>query len=457
MVLRFVHNRLKAGVGKWVNGWWVLLLSALLWWALPRWATAEDTRGGRNWRYISELSEEERAALDLRAETPRSSDVPYLPAEPYPFSPPYTAEEMGLLSSEFAHMPRRNCALVEDYGTISANGYLTTAQAIGLVLHRDPAGLLGQLTTKPGEWYTQWLFQTIAPAEKHGRQSLYTLYRTDQQFSTKLDLFAYAPELRRVRRQPQPRRQDKEVGFAQAFDNFLNRDAWEFRWRLIGTDVLFEAARFPRTRASITLTAADGSLYETTPRALRMMGRDYPSYTPEGGVACYVVEARAREEWIPGYYAPKILYWLERKTFFPLRIEEYDANGVLTYIEERTGQLVHPELGSRGYEGHFFLSWDIPQDLLSYDIHDAYRPQSWSAADQAVFFSPDFLRRVWFVAPLKSQATVPDPATFFLRPALYREKFPQERQIVLSPPLEARIRAQETAGQLVFEVDQSGR
>ena len=41
--------------------------------------------------------------------------------------------------------------------------------------------------------------------------------------------------------------------------------------------------------------------------------------------------------------------------------------------------------------------------------------------------------------------------TFFLRPALYREKFPQERQIVLSPQLEARIRAQEAAGQLIFE------
>jgi hypothetical protein len=74
-----------------------------------------------------------------------------------------------------------------------------------------------------------------------------------------------------------------------------------------------------------------------------------------------------------------------------------------------------------------------------------------------VFFSPDFLRRVWFVAPLKSQATVPNPEAFFLRPALYREKFPQERQIKLSPQLEARVRAQETAGRLVFEENQSGR
>jgi hypothetical protein len=416
------------------------------------WAAEE-----RTWRYVSELSEEELQKLDLRTETPRDATFPYLPAEPYPYAAPYTAEEMGLMSTEFAHMPRRNCALIEDYGTISANGYLTTAQAIGLVSYRDPFGLLGQLQTKPGEWYTQWLFQTIAPAEKHGRQSLYTLYRTDQTFNTRLDLFIYSPELRRVRRQPQPRRQDKAPGFASGYENFLNRDAWEFRWRVIGTDILFETVRFPSTRASITLTASDGSLFETTPQALKIMGRDYPAYTPEGGVACYVVEARTREEWIPGYYAPKIIYWLDQQTFFPLRIEEYDANGVLTYIEDRTAHLVNPESGNKGYEAHIFLSWDLPQDLMSYDVHDAYRPQSWSTIDQKVFFSPDFLRRVWFVAPLKSQATVPNPEAFFLRPALYREKFPQERRIEISPQLEARIRAQETAGQLVFGKTQSNR
>ena len=416
------------------------------------WATTE-----RTWRYVSELSEAELQVLDLRTETPRDATFPYLPAESYPFSPPYTAEEMGMISTEFAHMPRRNSALIEDYGTISANGYLTTAQAIGLVLYRDPPGLSGQLLTTPGEWYTQWLFQTIAPAEKHGRQSLYTLYRTDQKFTSRLELFIYSPEMRRVRRQPQPRRQDKAPGFALAYENFLNRDAWEFSWRLIGVDVLFETVRFPRTRTSITLTATDGSLYETAPQALKMMGDDYPAYTPEGGVQCYVVEARTREDWIPGYYAPKILYWLDRHSFFPLRIEEYNSDGVLSYIEDRTAQLVNPELGDKGYEAHIFLSWDLPQDLMSYDVHDAFRPQSWSAADQEVYFSPDFLRRVWFVAPLKSQATVPTPEEFFLRPALYREKFPEERRIVLSSQLQARIEAQEKAGQLIFEENQNQR
>lgn len=439
LALAYVHFRVQSILA-------ISCAAGLMSGATVSWAASAQT-----WRAVSELSAEELQNVDLRAETPRDATFPYLPAEPYPYAPPYTAEEMGLISSEFAHMPRRNCALIEDYGTISANGYLTTAQAIGLVSYRDPAGLEGQLRTKPGEWYTQWLFQTIAPAERYGRQSLYTLYRTDREATTRLDLFIYSPELRRVRRQPQPRRQDKAPGFALGYENFLNRDAWEFRWRLLGTDVLFETVRFPRTRTSITLTGADGALSETAPQALRIMGSHYPAYTPEGGVACYVVEARVREDWVPGYYAPKILYWLDRQTFFPLRIEEYDASGVLTYVEDRTGHLVNPDLGNKGYEAHFFLSWDLGEDIMSYDVHDAFRPQTWSIADQDVFFSPDFLRRVWFVAPLKSQATVPNPETFFLRPALYREKFPQDRRIEITPELEARIAAQEQAGRLVFE------
>ncbi len=421
-------------------------------WGVPPWA---QDGTGKTWRTVSELSEDERALIDLASETPRHPEIPYLPAEPYPFSPPYTAEEMGFLSTEFSHMPRWNCALIEDFGSITASGYLTTAKAIGLVLYRSPAGLLGQLKAKPGEWYTRWLFQATAPPEEYGRQSLYTLYRTDQQFTTKAHLFAYSPELRRVRRQPQPRRQDKYPGFAQAFDDFLNRDAWEFRWRFLGTDVLYETVRFPKTRTSITLASSEGSFYDVPPQELKPMGSDDPHYTPEGGVECYVVEARAREEWIPNYYVPRILYWLERHTFFPLRIEQYNSSGSLVYIEERVAKLFNPALGKRGYAGHIFISWDLEQDLLSYDVHDAYQPRHWSAKDQEVFFSPDFMRRVWFVAPLKSLATVVQPKEFFLRPHLYLDKFPEERPIKLPSELQRRIAAQEEAGRLIFTEDRS--
>ena len=67
-------------------------------------AQADTTR---TWKTVSELSETERADIDLRTETPRDPQIAYLPAEKYPFSPPYTAEEMGYRGvMEFSHFPR---------------------------------------------------------------------------------------------------------------------------------------------------------------------------------------------------------------------------------------------------------------------------------------------------------------------------------------------------------------
>jgi len=72
-------------------------------------AQAETTR---TWKTVGELSEAERAAIDLRTDTPRDSQIPYLPAEKYPFSPPYTAEEMGYRAMEFPHMPRWSASIL---------------------------------------------------------------------------------------------------------------------------------------------------------------------------------------------------------------------------------------------------------------------------------------------------------------------------------------------------------
>jgi hypothetical protein len=55
----------------------------------------ENDAAPRTWNTVTELSPEELTRIDLRTETPRQSEYPYLPAEPYPFTPPYSAEEMG--------------------------------------------------------------------------------------------------------------------------------------------------------------------------------------------------------------------------------------------------------------------------------------------------------------------------------------------------------------------------
>jgi hypothetical protein len=40
----------------------------------------------RSWRTVSELSAEELEQIDLTQETLRDPQIPYIPAEPYPFS-----------------------------------------------------------------------------------------------------------------------------------------------------------------------------------------------------------------------------------------------------------------------------------------------------------------------------------------------------------------------------------
>ena len=59
------------------------------------WGSADAETGAvaaRTWKTVAELSPEERANIDFSATSPRHPEFAYLPAEPFPFAPPYTAE-----------------------------------------------------------------------------------------------------------------------------------------------------------------------------------------------------------------------------------------------------------------------------------------------------------------------------------------------------------------------------
>ena len=268
----------------------------------PLWAAGHQTEApGRTWRALSELSEDERIGIDMAKDTPRDANTPYLPAEAYPFSTPYTAEEMGFRGMEFPHMPRWNCVQIEDTGILTPSGYLSSSQILVLVHYRKPEGLIGHLTAQPGELLAHWLTQDLSPPENYGNQLLFMTYRTDQEKRTKADLFGYSPAIRRVRRFPQPQREDKLATWPMTFDDSLGRDAWEFSWRGLGTDTLTETVRFPKTRPIITLATADGSFTDVSVKDLKIMGDEYPHYQPDGSVSFYVVEARPKPEWLPGY------------------------------------------------------------------------------------------------------------------------------------------------------------
>ncbi|HEV8716481.1 MAG TPA: outer membrane lipoprotein-sorting protein [Candidatus Binatia bacterium] len=431
----------------------MLLVGGTLAFLLPCATVHADSAASpqRTWKTVAELSPEERAAIDFSPETPRHAEFPYLPAELFPFAPPYTAEEMGLRAMEFSYWRRWTSSTSQVYGSVDARGYMPTwGKCVTSVSYHVADGLAGYLYAKPGENYSSALLQYLAPPEVFGNQSLYVRYRTDQTFTTKQDTFRYSSALRRVRRYPAPPRQEKYPAYPYTYDDDVGRDAWEFSWKLLGTDVLFHTVRFPVTRPAITLANADGGFRDVPTSAIKLMGEAYPWYTPEGGVRCYVVEATAKPDWLPNYYAPRILYWLDQHTFFPLRIEQYGRDGTLIFIGVRLGALINPALGERGYSSVAHVDWHLSADLLSYLLTDTNLAQSWTAADQALFFTPGFLPREWRLASLKSQAEVATPQEFFLRPGLEEEKFPSERRIELSAELRARVRAQERAGRLVF-------
>lgn len=409
---------------------------------------ADDS--GRTWRALSELSQEERVHIDLAQNTPRDANTPYLPAEAYPFTAPYTAEEMGFRAMEFPHMPRWNCVQVEDGGVLTPSGYLSSMQIVVLVHYRKPEGLIGHLTAQPGEVLSRWLTQDLAPPENYGNQLLFITYRTDQAERKKADLFGYSPTLRRVRRFPQPLRGEKLATWPMTYDDSLGRDAWEFSWRVLGTDTLAGTVRFPKTRQTITLAKADGSFTDVLGRNLKMMGDQYHYYNSDGGVSCYVVEARPKPAWLPDYYASKVLYWLDQHHFYPLRMEVYGQDDELIFVEERIATIMNPNLGEHGYHNLIAVWWDAQEDYYGYTIHDAMALKEWSQQDLDVFFSPDFMRRGWFPEPLKTQAAIRSPEEFFLRPHLYKDKFPEDRKLQISAAIEARIRAQDAAGQIVF-------
>ncbi|HEV8713188.1 MAG TPA: DUF1329 domain-containing protein [Candidatus Binatia bacterium] len=443
----------------WTALWLLLTLTQTLAFGVLTRTYAEEAHRSqtRTWKTVDELSPQELRNVDLSANSPRHGQIPYLPAEPYPFAAPYTAEEMGYRAMEFTQRPRWSCIYANLWGSISPAGVLLNpGKSVTFLYYPEPVGVEAEFVRKPGEELYRSLNQNTFPPDAEGSQRMTIRYRTDHEFVKKEESFMYSPSIRRVRHQAPTRRQDQFPNQAQTFDDATGRDAWEFSWRFIGTDVLHRTVRFPVTRPTVILgNGVDGSLHEVRTADIKLMGNAYSYYTADGGVECYVVEARAREDWLPNYYAPRLLYWLEKHSFYPLRIEQYGRDGKLTLIETRLTDVFNPALGEWGYGPLFVIYWDLVSDVITYSVRDNHRVKQWIPEERHLFFNPDFMRRQWYLdMSVKSQAEVAQPEQFFLRPGLEEGKFPSERSIQLPPEVAARVQAQESAGRLVFEVEQ---
>src|SRR5918999_1545499 len=150
-----------------------LLIEGALAFGLPRAVVHADTAASppRTWKTVAELSPQERAPIDFSTETPRHAEFPYLPAELFPFAPPYTAEEMGLRAMEFGYWRRWTSSTVQVYGSVDARGYMPTwGECVTSVSYHAADGIAGHLYAKPGQNDYSALLQYLAPPEVFGNQ-----------------------------------------------------------------------------------------------------------------------------------------------------------------------------------------------------------------------------------------------------------------------------------------------
>jgi len=145
------------------KSFWLLLAltPTLILGVLPRtYADGTLPAQTRTWKPVDELSPQELREVDLSTNTPRHGQVPYLPAESYPFTVPYTAEEMGYRMMEFTQRPRWSSVFANVWGSISPQGVLLSpGKSVTFMTYAAPAGVAAEFARKPGEEMYRYLNQ----------------------------------------------------------------------------------------------------------------------------------------------------------------------------------------------------------------------------------------------------------------------------------------------------------
>ena len=415
-------------------------------------ANASFSEPQKTWKPLIDLSPQELELYDPSQNTPRDASIPYIPAEKYPFSAPYTAEEMGYRYAEFPHINRWANTMNDVFGVVTPSGYINQGAWITYTSLEGEPGFEGYMRHKPGEIYAKWMIWQTFPPDGQGGQQFWTPYRSDKNFRTKLDFYIYSKGLRRIRRMPEPRRDQRFPDNAQTIDDVMGRDPWEFKWEVLGTDVLYETVRFPNTRPKMVLNLDGKGFTEKPTESLKMMGENFEHYRSDGGVDCWVLKATADPDWVPDGYAEKYLViWLEKNTFYPLRTEKYGLDDRLIMVDDRLARFENPARKELGYSAYLSVYWNLDHDLISYSFHDGLKPREWTKEEKKSIFTAEFMRREWMYEMVKTQALVEKPDQFFLRSKLYPNKFPEHRNVTLSAEIQKRYQAQEAAGKLIFE------
>lgn len=379
----------------------------------------------KTWKAVDEMGEAELKEwkIDTRwsYEIPRHKEFNYLPEEIYPFEPPFSGEEIALLGEDIL-FPGRQCkneaahlALVNKRGHMLQITWMFKTK----FYYDGFAEKLYQL--KPGDVEVKHLLLYDFPPEERGRGLLMWDIKDDPNSPKEQERWIYYTSLRRVRRVMGAEGEDNILEADLTYDDDMMRDTWEHSHKLIGIDIL----------------------YEGNGRG-RFMGDDGP-YTQDGGVECYVVLSKPGAPWADrkGYYLSQWVTWYDRHTFAAVRIEQWDRKGNLFKIHvkcyDNWGKMSKQPRDNRDQLLRMeWYVWDLDIDH-----------ETWARLNPPTQFNIDCPDDIFTVQYMKNQRfwrkdldNVPrlkHPEEMPPKPALWPEKFPEYRNVVIPDDLKAKI------------------
>jgi hypothetical protein len=417
---------------------------------------------GRSWKYVEELTQAEKEywQIDPRwsHEIPRDKEYPQLPEERYPYKLPYSGEELASLS-ESAGSTTTMCGLMTHHAyhisrTKDRNGVVNKSDTICNTIKHFKTYAQMLYGMKPGTEQGAYLVVVVSPPEQNGTVSLSKFYKAGPGVRKVEDRWAYLPNLRRVRRISGASGEDYIPGAVSTYDDVFLRDFWKFDSKIIGVDILYQAAN------------------ERKP-----YGPVKGAYRKDGGIDTYVVLNVPKQK---GYYLSKWITWHDKKTGHILRTEQWDRRGNYKKVDETSlaapvlifGKLGYPwaeamkgGLNSSGNERRSFMmgggptsSWDVEQDVQVYMMpsgpdkkidYDKFGPLS-------VYAGKETWQHLFQPQRIENQFEKPAPVVKFEAkdfppyPPLYRGKFPKYRKVALPAEIQQKIKKEEQGKRGLF-------
>jgi hypothetical protein len=447
-----------AGGQDWSKVAWVPLHPPSAW---KEWQF-DPKKTGRTWKYVEELNTAEQQYWQIDArwshEIPRDKEFPLYPEKKYPFSYPYTGEELSALG-EAGGGGTVMCGLQSHHGyhisrTKDRNGVVSKSDAICQTIKHFKTFAEQLYVLKPGQEQGAFLTVVASPPESAGTAVLSKFYKDGPGVTKVEDRWIYAPSIRRVRRFSGASGDDYVQGGIGTYDDSFLRDFWKYDSKIIGVDILYESANTKKPYGPIA-----------------------GPYRSDGGIECYVV---LHKHYKKNYYLSQWITWYEKKTLHAIRTEQWDRRGNFKQVTESGlagqvryfGKLIYPwEEGYKGgltpdgaerrailHGGGPTHAWDVELNMEVYTLPDV--PDEKVPYEQFgplnVYINGESWDRLFQPQRIENPFPKPVPVVNFQakdfppHPPLYRDKFSKYRAINLPSEIQNRIRNEEQNNRKLF-------